>query len=329
MSVSAIGGFVRKMRARRVAGRRLGVAHRAPSARWTARAGTRTSDACASRRCWTPSACAWATPRSSGSRVAGPAGGPAGRAAHRRRHGRRGRCASASRRWRSGARTQARGSALALACLTHGGIPRSRYDALRREMVHAAGPPYSVLQRMEAGIAFAREDEKVSETERSAKETKALRDAAERRRRRRTAYAAVRRPLRLLVDDLDDANPNDIAYAYSHSGYAPLSVRLILAAVERGWRAIPGGGAAAPPRAALRVRAGPRFYPNRRGPRRARRGAGTAGRVRREGTKREARRFRRLKRTAARTAARWFWRFRSRVPETPAEISRAKRSIAA
>ena len=130
---------------------------------------------------------------------------------------------------------------LALACLTHGGIPRSRYDALRREMVHAYGPPcVLLLQRMEeAGIAFAREDEKVSETERSAKETKALRDAAERRRRRRTAYAAVRRPLRLLVDDLDDANPNDIAYAYSHSGYAPLSVRLILAAVERGWRAIP------------------------------------------------------------------------------------------
>jgi hypothetical protein len=130
---------------------------------------------------------------------------------------------------------------LALACLTHGGIPRARYDALRREMVHAYGPPcVLLLQRMEeAGIAFAREDEKVPETERSAKETKALRDAAERRRRRRTAYAAVRRPLRLLVDDLDDANPNDIAYAYSHSGYAPLSVRLILAVVERGWRQIP------------------------------------------------------------------------------------------
>lgn len=130
---------------------------------------------------------------------------------------------------------------LALACLTLGGIPRARYDALRREMVHAYGPPcVLLLQRMEeAGIAFAREDEKVPETERSAKETKALRDAAERRRRRRTAYAAVRRPLRLLVDDLDDANPNDIAYAYSHSGYAPLSVRLILAAVERGWRQIP------------------------------------------------------------------------------------------
>ena len=129
---------------------------------------------------------------------------------------------------------------LALACLTHGGIPRSRYDALRREMVHAYGPPcVLLLQRMEeAGIAFAREDEKVSETERSGKQTKVLRDAAE-RRRRRTAYAAVRRPLRLLVDDLDDANPNDIAYAYSHSGYAPLSVRLILAAVERGWRGIP------------------------------------------------------------------------------------------
>jgi len=30
--------------------------------------------------------------------------------------------------------------------------------------------------------------------------------------------AAVRRGLNLVVDDLDDADPKDIAYAYSHSG---------------------------------------------------------------------------------------------------------------
>jgi len=41
-----------------------------------------------------------------------------------------------------------------------------------------------------------------------------------------------------VVDDLDDANPKDIAYAYSHSGYAPLSVRLAQAAVKGPWKAI-------------------------------------------------------------------------------------------
>ena len=105
MSVSAIGGFVRKMRAAVSPGAGRSCTPRSPSARWTARAGTRTSDACASRRCWTPSACAWATPRSSGK--------PRCRACRRACRTRCAsaetrasrRCASASRRWRSGART--------------------------------------------------------------------------------------------------------------------------------------------------------------------------------------------------------------------------------
>ena len=131
----------------------------------------------------------------------------------------------------------------ALACLTHAGIPRKRYDALRREMVHAYGPPcVLLLQRMEeAGIAFAREAETPGgggDAAAGSAGEKSRDAAAERRRRRRTAYANTRRSMRLLVDDLDDTEPNDIAYAYSHSGYAPLSVRLILAAVESGgWRA--------------------------------------------------------------------------------------------
>ena len=145
---------------------------------------------------------------------------------------------------------------LALLCLTHAGIPRKQYDALRREFVHAYGPPaILLLQRMEeAGIAFAREDERdargaAGEPHLTSGElasggsggaAKELREknktATERHRRRKTAYANVRRSMRLVVDDLDDTDPDDIAYAYSHSGYAPLSVRLILAAVQSGWR---------------------------------------------------------------------------------------------
>lgn len=44
-------------------------------------------------------------------------------------------------------------------------------------------------------------------------------------------FTTVRKPLRLVVDDVDDGRPNDISYVYS--GYAPLSIRLIQAAAQR------------------------------------------------------------------------------------------------
>lgn len=40
-----------------------------------------------------------------------------------------------------------------------------------------------------------------------------------------TTFPQLRKPLRLLVDEVDDVNPNDVSYVYS--GYAPLSVRLV------------------------------------------------------------------------------------------------------
>jgi hypothetical protein len=40
-----------------------------------------------------------------------------------------------------------------------------------------------------------------------------------------TTFPQLRKPLRLLVDEVDDVNPNDISYVYS--GYAPLSIRLV------------------------------------------------------------------------------------------------------
>lgn len=46
-----------------------------------------------------------------------------------------------------------------------------------------------------------------------------------------TSFGAARKNLRLLVDDVDDASPEDIAYVYS--GYAPLSVRLVQVAAQR------------------------------------------------------------------------------------------------
>lgn len=46
-----------------------------------------------------------------------------------------------------------------------------------------------------------------------------------------TNYAALRKSMRLIVDEVNEQDPNDIAYVYS--GYAPLSVRLIQAVVQK------------------------------------------------------------------------------------------------
>ena len=41
----------------------------------------------------------------------------------------------------------------------------------------------------------------------------------------RTNYATLRKSLKLIVDEVNEQNPDDIAYVYS--GYAPLSIRLV------------------------------------------------------------------------------------------------------
>lgn len=46
-----------------------------------------------------------------------------------------------------------------------------------------------------------------------------------------TNYNALRKQLRLIVDEVNEQDPNDIAYVYS--GYAPLSVRLVQAVIQK------------------------------------------------------------------------------------------------
>jgi hypothetical protein len=44
-------------------------------------------------------------------------------------------------------------------------------------------------------------------------------------------YSSLRKALKLIVDDVDEQKPNDIAYVYS--GYAPLSVRLVQCIIQK------------------------------------------------------------------------------------------------
>jgi len=56
----------------------------------------------------------------------------------------------------------------------------------------------------------------------------------------KSAFAQVRKPLRLIVDDVDESNPEDAAYVYS--GYAPVSVRLVQHALGLGTTSGGSGG---------------------------------------------------------------------------------------
>jgi hypothetical protein len=47
----------------------------------------------------------------------------------------------------------------------------------------------------------------------------------------KTNYTYLRKTLRLIVDEVNEQDPNDIAYVYS--GYAPLSVRLVQCVLQK------------------------------------------------------------------------------------------------
>lgn len=51
-------------------------------------------------------------------------------------------------------------------------------------------------------------------------------------------FAQARKPLRLIIDDVDEQNPRDISYVFS--GYAPLSVRLVQCALGRNMAPVAG-----------------------------------------------------------------------------------------
>ena len=64
----------------------------------------------------------------------------------------------------------------------------------------------------------------------------------------KTNYGYLRKPLRLIVDEVKEDDPNDIAYVYS--GYAPLSIRLVQCILQKQYllgvtKGVSGNGASA------------------------------------------------------------------------------------
>lgn len=62
----------------------------------------------------------------------------------------------------------------------------------------------------------------------------------------KTNYSNLRKVLRLIVDEVNEQDPNDIAYVYS--GYAPLSIRLVQCILQKQYIvALSKSGSSAPP----------------------------------------------------------------------------------
>ncbi|ELR21297.1 vacuolar protein sorting 33 [Acanthamoeba castellanii str. Neff] len=105
------------------------------------------------------------------------------------------------------------GKILRLLCLlsyTTGGIKPKQYDSFRREFLQTYGYNHiGTLSNLEQLGLIKKYDGS-------------------------PPFASIKKTMRLIVTDVDEKDPKDIAYVYS--GYAPLSVRLIEAAVKGEWQ---------------------------------------------------------------------------------------------
>ncbi|MCD7447259.1 Vacuolar protein-sorting-associated protein 33 [Datura stramonium] len=101
---------------------------------------------------------------------------------------------------------------LILFSITNAGLPKKNFDYLRRELLHSYGFEHiATLNNLEKSGLLKKQETKSN-------------------------WITIKRALRLVVEDTDTSNPNDISYVFS--GYAPLSIRLVQHAIRSGWRPI-------------------------------------------------------------------------------------------
>ena len=106
-----------------------------------------------------------------------------------------------------------------LACVCFNGFPPKMHEKIFSDLFNAFGP--EILLKLEA------------------LETAGLFVDRETAKKRSRGFAQMRKPLKLIADGVDGSEePNDITFAYSSSGYAPLSVRLVEAATRGSWKSI-------------------------------------------------------------------------------------------
>eukprot|EP01114_Cavostelium_apophysatum_P016053 TRINITY_DN4505_c0_g1_i1.p1 TRINITY_DN4505_c0_g1~~TRINITY_DN4505_c0_g1_i1.p1 ORF type:complete len:397 (-),score=119.29 TRINITY_DN4505_c0_g1_i1:26-1216(-) len=99
---------------------------------------------------------------------------------------------------------------LCLHSLTNNGLKVKLYEFFRREILQTYGYEFIfTLNNLEKLGLFKKQEGKNN-------------------------FALLRKNMHLIVEDIDEHNPNDFAYVYS--GYAPLSVRVVQAAFKGGFK---------------------------------------------------------------------------------------------
>lgn len=101
---------------------------------------------------------------------------------------------------------------LCLLSVVGGGIKPKNLEYLKREILQTYGYDKLTLLNM-------------------LNKTQLLTKATTSSNRSSIGFQAVRSPLRLVVDDVDERDPVDVSYVYS--GYAPLSIRLVQAVAQK------------------------------------------------------------------------------------------------
>lgn len=127
---------------------------------------------------------------------------------------------------------------LRLLCLEScmfGGIRSRDLESLKRQILHAYGYQHMLtldaLEKMELLQSRASSSAlllPIPGTSSTGQSAQAGADAGT-----KTNYAYLRKTLKLIVDEVDEQNPNDIAYVYS--GYAPLSVRIVQCILQKSY----------------------------------------------------------------------------------------------
>ncbi|KAK8743146.1 hypothetical protein OTU49_001558 [Cherax quadricarinatus] len=103
---------------------------------------------------------------------------------------------------------------ICLQCIVNSGFKPKVLEHYKRDIIHTYGfEHFLTLENLEkAGLLYIQQG--------------------------RSTYATIRKTMQLTVDDVSEHDPTDMSYV--HSGYAPLSARLVEFLQWPGWRAITG-----------------------------------------------------------------------------------------
>ena len=113
---------------------------------------------------------------------------------------------------------------LCLESVVHGGIKQKDYDSRRRQLVQSYGYQHMLtldaLEKME--LLYPKTGATTFSIPSAASSSGTGHS---------TNYASIRRPLQLIMDEVSEQDPDDVAYVYS--GYAPLSVRIVQCILQK------------------------------------------------------------------------------------------------